>query len=408
MSTLGDNTINTATGLPYSFAKNQAPGVVPDAVVDLSLKDSPDLLTGPLVWSGADFKGNQVYTLQLSIDEIAEIKDALASFKRLELDGDEVAESNFPLPTLARRLGASAEALHLGRGFFVIRGLDALNYSVEDSVTVFLGLASHIAEKRGFQDRKGNMLSHVTDSKQWTVPANRRHGIHTNAPLAFHTDMGCDLLSLQVRHSAQEGGYTYLSSAWTVFNDLVNREPEVVKTLLAPNWPVQLSGRKASFYLAPLFTFHDGKLLASVDPQRLGPHPSMTNSEIPALTDSQLHALEAVSESAYRTELQLKLQTGDLLFSNNLALLHRRDAYKDDETVSRHMVRLWLRSQKLGWGIPDSLLAPWKAAYGETRKNKTCLYPLVPVAKYPNMKYTTQSAAFMIEDSDESEESDEE
>lgn len=52
--------------------------------------------------------------------------------------------------------------------------------------------------------------------------------------------MGCDILSLQVRNIADKGGYTYLSSAWWVFNDLLNREPEVVKTLLAPNWPVQL------------------------------------------------------------------------------------------------------------------------------------------------------------------------
>lgn len=52
--------------------------------------------------------------------------------------------------------------------------------------------------------------------------------------------MGCDILSLQVRHSAPEGGYTYLSSAWTVFNDLLHREPEVIKTLLAPNWPIQV------------------------------------------------------------------------------------------------------------------------------------------------------------------------
>ena len=99
-------------------------------------------------------------------------------------------------------------------------------------------------------------VAHITDSKQWTVPADRRHGIHSNGALVctqtliavpdldvlqpFHSDMGCDILSLQVRHSAHEGGYTYLSSAWTVFNDLLNREPEAVKTLLAPDWPVQM------------------------------------------------------------------------------------------------------------------------------------------------------------------------
>ncbi|KAL2670592.1 hypothetical protein Neosp_014380 [[Neocosmospora] mangrovei] len=372
----------------------------------ISVKASSDALAGPLVWSGAEFQGDSTYTLRLSEDEVAEIDNALANFKTLGLDGDEVSRDNFPLPNLSRRLRSSSETLHMGRGFVVIRGLEASKYTVEDSVTVFLGVASYIAEKRGRQDRKGNMLSHVTDSKQWTAPVSARHGIHTNGALPFHTDMGCDILSLQVRHSAEKGGYTYLSSAWTVFNDLLNREPEVVKTLLTPNWPVQLSGRKASYYLAPVFSFHDGKLLASLDPARLGPHPSMTNNtNIPSLTEDQVHALQAVSEAASQSEVRLELQTGDLLFFNNLALVHRRDAYSDDASSSRHMVRLWLRSQKLGWAIPNGMLPPWEAAYGESRKkNKPALYPIVPAVEYPVQKYTTSSAAFIIEDSESSDE----
>lgn len=128
----------------------------------------------------------------------------------------------------------------------------------------------------------------------------------------------------------------------------------------------------------------------------------MTNSKIPELTEAQKYALQAVSKSAYRTEAQLKLQVGDLLFFNNLALLHRRDAYKDDENSSRHMVRLWLRNQKLGWSIPKSLLAPWDAAYGENLRIPERLYPLVPMLSYHEPKYTTSSAAFMLEDTDES------
>lgn len=40
----------------------------------------------------------------------------------------------------------------------MIKGLDAKRYSVEDSVTVYLGIASYIADKRGLQDKKGNVL----------------------------------------------------------------------------------------------------------------------------------------------------------------------------------------------------------------------------------------------------------
>lgn len=39
-----------------------------------------------------------------------------------------------------------------------VKGSSDASYTVEDSVTIFLGLAGHIAEKRGLQDRKGNIL----------------------------------------------------------------------------------------------------------------------------------------------------------------------------------------------------------------------------------------------------------
>lgn len=124
----------------------------------------------------------------------------------------------------------------------------------------------------------------------------------------------------------------------------------------------------------------------------------MIDSNIPPLTPAQRHALQEVSKSAARAELQLTLNKGDILLFNNLALLHRRDRYQDDENSSRHMVRLWLRSQKLGWAIPDGLLPPWEAAYGENRKVRARIYQLFPVADYPVQRYTTGSAAFLVED----------
>jgi hypothetical protein len=46
------------------------------------IKDVSDAaLTGPLVWSGQDFQGDQTYTLHLSDEEAAEVDSALASFK---------------------------------------------------------------------------------------------------------------------------------------------------------------------------------------------------------------------------------------------------------------------------------------------------------------------------------------
>ncbi|KJZ77238.1 hypothetical protein HIM_03559 [Hirsutella minnesotensis 3608] len=208
--------------------------------------------------------------------------------------------------------------------------------------------------------------------------------------------MGCDILALQVRQSALTGGFTYLSSGWTVFNHLAREEPEVLRVLLTPNWPVQISTRKDHYYMAPVFAIHDGRLLVSLDPNRLGPPPG-TERHIPPLSLTQKHALSRISEVARRFELRLKLNTGDILFFNNWALLHRRDAYQDDEHTSRHMVRLWLRNTKMGWAVPSCMLPPWLAAYGEASRNRPRLYPLHPMPNYVVPRYSTGSAAFVIE-----------
>lgn len=362
-------------------------------------------IKGPLAWSGADFEDGEAYTLQLHDEDIEEINAALQSFKALSLDGDEVDQDNFSLPKLKARLAQCAEAIHDQRGFFVLRGLGGSKYSVEDSITIYLGIASYVADKRGLQDRKGNVLSHITSSKLWKVPAEERHGIHSSQALPYHNDMGCDILALQVRHMAEKGGYTYLSSVSTAFNELLSEAPWAAKALLAPDWPVQISGRGAKHYLAPALAIHDGRLMASMDPNRFGPHPSSGPTDVPPLTATQLSALERISKAAYRSELRLHLKTGDLLFFNNWALLHRRDSYTDSDETSRHMVRLWLRNSKLGWSVPNSMLPPWYAAYGDNVVRNR-LYPLIPMPDYKVPKYSAGSAAFVIEDSDASEDED--
>lgn len=66
--------------------------------------------------------------------------------------------ASFPLPTLGRKLKALSNDVHNGRGFCVIRGIDPASYTVEDLTLVYLGIQSYIADQRGRQDKRGNML----------------------------------------------------------------------------------------------------------------------------------------------------------------------------------------------------------------------------------------------------------
>lgn len=67
-------------------------------------------------------------------------------------------QTNFPLPTLKKKLDSLAVDLHEGKGFCQIKGLNPTDFSLEDGVVVYLGIVSYIADRRARQDDAGNML----------------------------------------------------------------------------------------------------------------------------------------------------------------------------------------------------------------------------------------------------------
>lgn len=163
---------------------------------------------------------------------------------------------------------------------------------------------------------------------------------------------------------------------------------------------VASTGRNnARHYLAPVMTMHQGRLMTSMDPTRFGPHPASEGSSIPLPSRAQKHALQRMDEAAASTELALHLQSGDVLFLNNWALLHRRAAYEDDDATSRHLVRLWLRSTDRGWSVPVSMALPWQTAYGHGSRAR--IYAMQPSPRYTVPKYTVGSAAFLFHEEGE-------
>lgn len=171
--------------------------------------------------------------------------------------------------------------------------------------------------------------------------------------------------------------------------------------------------------------------MISLDPGRLGLHPTMARhfggEVIPRLTPVQEEALHVLSIVATEHRLRIDTQPGDMVFINNWALLHARSSYKDCDSECgprRHLVRLWLRNSALGWNIPVGMRVQWEAAFGPDgmgdknpesgRIGKTKHgtwrgggtlqrnYPVVPAPVYKAPRYTSASAAFVIEESDES------
>ncbi len=140
----------------------------------------PAKLDTKLAWVGQDFDDPLAYVYHLTAADLAEIARAIAHFKGvnpvlkvffpeahtgkltvgqdLELDGEHVSRETFPLPQLGPKLDELSHEVHEGRGFCLVRGLRPEEYSVEDLTLVYLGVQTRIADQRGRQDSRGNML----------------------------------------------------------------------------------------------------------------------------------------------------------------------------------------------------------------------------------------------------------
>lgn len=153
-------------------------------------------------------------------------------------------------------------------------------------------------------------------------------------------------------------------------------------------------GRRPSYTLCPVLVYCEGKIIVSLDPGRIGPHPAANDGAIPALSPKQVEALEVVLAIAQGHRLEVRSQPGDLQYINNLCLLHAREPFQDDQKTSRHLVRLWLRNDKLGWRIPEALREPWEAAFGngDAFEKK---YAVIPLPVYKPPRYAGGSGSFM-------------
>ncbi|KAL2198948.1 hypothetical protein P885DRAFT_58358 [Corynascus similis CBS 632.67] len=323
----------------------------------------PSHLPHKLAWTGSDFKDSSDHILVLNDVHVAEIKSALESYKcksALGQDGDLVDAANFPLPTLGPKLRELSDDVHNGRGFCVIRGINPASFSVEDLTLAYLGVQSYIAEQRGRQDKRGNMLVHIVADNSTKQAAN--HHRHSTKAITFHNEEAGDVVSWLTRSTAAAGGKCIIASAYTVYNVLAATRPDVIRILARSDWPFALP----RFQCRPVIFYRDSKLMINFGRAALlGSEAHPRAQHLPSLSARQIDALDAIEAIAQATQLEIQTQAGDMHFINNLAILHRREGFSNGQapTEKRHLVRMRLRSTEKGWSIPRELATEWDAAF---------------------------------------------
>ncbi len=102
-------------------------------------------------------------------------------------------------------------------------------------------------------------------------------------------------------------------------------------------------------------------------------HP--LSASLPAMSEAQAEALDLVHYVAEAQGLTLALHPGDILLNNNLSVMHGRRAFDDAPTNGqrRHIMRLWMRSDRQAWKTPPELEQEWHRVYGDSdRRSRAC------------------------------------
>ncbi|KAJ5883607.1 uncharacterized protein N7473_010493 [Penicillium subrubescens] len=352
----------------------------------------PQKLTSPLVWEGKDIEQRSDWIYQLSDEQLDEIDAGLKSFKALNKPLGYNNESTFPLPTLRPILRNLSKQIHHGRGFFVLRGLRIDDYSREDNIIIYTGVSSHIGNIRGrqqdtrLQNGKSPVISHIKDITS-TVEAERIGAPSNTADKqVFHTDAG-DIISLLCLSPSAEGGESYLSSSWNVYNILAKERPDLIHTL-SQDWPIDGFGNPEKPYTLRPLLYHQRATESS--PERVliqyarryftGFLAQPRSTNIPPISEAQAEALDALHFLAEKHRASLGFQKGDVQYVNNLSIFHARNGFKDQPGKERHLLRLWLRDPVNAWPTPEPLQDRWDAVYKDVAEEEQ-VFPLEPALR---------------------------
>ena len=182
----------------------------------------------------------------------------------------------------------------------------------------------------------------------------------------FHADVVCDVLALYTKSVPATGGEHFLASSWHIYNALAASRPDLLATLSASDWIHNTFNDAAPHYRKPILFLNKSQPPILNFSRRMitGNEQFPRPKDAPPITSTQAEALDAVHFIADNSKVQLEAKAGDITFVNNLAILHCRAAFKDSDSAKRHVLRMWLRNDKLAWDIPEGLRDLWEDTYG--------------------------------------------
>jgi hypothetical protein len=166
----------------------------------MNLPDSP--IESPAAWLGIEQRNLSDWIYLLSDAEKTDLDCAIRAYRATPRPLSQIEKSDYPLPVLGSAIQRWMLELDAGRGFILVRGFPAADYSGHDSAFAYWLIGLNMGRPVP-QNRKGDLHGHVRDDgvnpKQPGIRLYR-----TRAKLEFHTD-GADIIGLLCLQAARSG-----------------------------------------------------------------------------------------------------------------------------------------------------------------------------------------------------------
>lgn len=305
------------------------------------------LSRNPGLWRGRDLQDCDDWIFHFPPEALAEIRSALGTVTSRGLKAPDFGRGDFPLPKFSAVLEGMLEELEHGRGFFLMRGFPAADFTEAESEIIFWGLGQHLGIPLS-QNAEGHLLGHVRNLGLDINKTNVR-AYQTTAELIFHNDQS-DVIMLMCLKTAKSGGLSRLVSVSAIQNEIQRRRPDLLEELYKPFY-IDRRGERGRedegddpYYAMPVLSYHNGLVTARYIRGYI--ESAQRFPDVPRLTAKQIEVLDLFDSIANEPGMALSFQMepGDFQLANNFCVLHSRTNFEDWTELAdrRHLLRLWV------------------------------------------------------------------
>lgn len=304
--------------------------------------------TGRSVWMGRDLAKSTDWVFELPQNARDEIDACLVRLKASGKPTEAIGPADMQLASLDNAIKSIREEVATGRGFVVVRGLEAAKYTLDELRKIYWGIGSHFGQAMP-QSYLGDRIGTIMDVSDEEPDRTKRRGYHSGGAQFVHTD-SCDIVSMLSIQVAKQGGEARLASAHTVHNLMLEHCPGLLQVfydgffLRGTDNDAAASGRPAFYgYRVPAYAYTDGWLNCSYV---RGYVDRAVEAGDVTLSPVEQAAVEVFAAFSNHPEVCLDtlLLPGDMQFVNNRTMLHGRAHFEDhpEKERRRHLLRLWL------------------------------------------------------------------